>query len=79
MNIDMVVKMGLCTSCGECLMVCPIHTLSEYQCGFGFLVPKAVDKCILCGKCFDICPNKGNVLEILKDAKNVNSNMDDSL
>ncbi len=47
----------LCTGCGTCTSVCPVHSISMEPDDEGFLRPH-IDShsCINCGKCRDICP-----------------------
>ena len=53
--------MGLCKSCGECVMKCPVNAISWDPKRLGMLGEPAImidlDKCIGCETCERICPD----------------------
>ena len=59
MNVNSIVKDGLCTSCGVCKGICAKHSIS-FEYGKERNVP-VLDKqsCINCGLCYEVCPGKG--------------------
>lgn len=52
---------GLCKSCGECIVKCPVKCISWSDTELGQLGEKAIvidlDKCIGCETCEVICPD----------------------
>lgn len=52
---------GLCKSCGECIVKCPVKCISWDKTELGQLGEKAIvidlDKCIGCETCEMICPD----------------------
>jgi len=49
-----VIDCDLCTGCGTCIGVCPVHTLA-YENG---RVVDAGKRCVQCGRCSAVCPGK---------------------
>jgi ferredoxin len=53
--------LGLCKSCGECVMKCPVDAISWDDKHLGVLGERAIlidlDKCIGCGVCERTCPD----------------------
>src|SRR5215469_1612125 len=53
--------LGLCKSCGECVMKCPVNAISWDARRLGMLGEPAImidlDKCIGCETCERICPD----------------------
>jgi 2-oxoglutarate ferredoxin oxidoreductase subunit delta len=52
---------GLCKSCGECVMKCPVNAISWHPTELGMLGEPAIiidlDKCIGCETCERVCPD----------------------
>lgn len=52
---------GLCKSCGECIIKCPVNAISWDEEELGTTGEPAInidmDKCIGCGMCEQICPD----------------------
>lgn len=70
MNIYLVVTEELCSGCGNCVVACPINSLSSleirsgkggaakvFQCIDGKLLLKDIKPCNGCGVCLKSCPN----------------------
>lgn len=59
---------GLCKSCGECIVKCPVNAISWDEENLGVLGEPAividVDTCIGCEICEQICPD--NAIEITR-------------
>jgi 2-oxoglutarate ferredoxin oxidoreductase subunit delta len=53
------INKGYCKSCGLCVEVCPLKSLSvgESFNKSGFHPVELTGKCIGCGKCYLICPD----------------------
>ncbi len=53
--------LGLCKSCGECVMKCPVNAISWHDKDLGMLGEPGIyidlDKCIGCETCERICPD----------------------
>ncbi|MDX8346374.1 4Fe-4S binding protein [Cognatiyoonia sp. IB215446] len=49
-----------CTSCGDCVAVCPVYALLLDGAGLPYFVDKAA--CTKCGLCADICIHGGILL-----------------
>ena len=64
-TIKDVVSSYLCTQCGTCVAVCPVHAIEMRETPSGLLVPHIFDdKCIECGKCREVCPGVSINLDI---------------
>lgn len=49
---------NMCTGCGACKNLCPVHCINIKENGEGFLFPEIdEEKCIHCNKCYDSCPS----------------------
>jgi len=47
-----IVDSYLCTQCGTCVSVCPVHAIAMRETPAGLLTPFILEeKCIACGKC----------------------------
>jgi len=56
-NIKSELDMNLCTGCGACTSICPIHAVSMECVDSGFRYPLIdVSKCTHCGLCVKKCP-----------------------
>lgn len=54
--IHEVVSSGLCTGCGSCEAVCPVHCITVVRDDEGFDIPSlSKESCIGCGKCLRHC------------------------
>lgn len=53
--------LGLCKSCGECIMKCPVNAISWHNKDIGMLGEPGIyidlDKCIGCETCERVCPD----------------------
>ncbi len=53
--------LGLCKSCGECVMKCPVNAISWHTKDLGMLGEPGIyidlDKCIGCETCERVCPD----------------------
>jgi len=72
-----LVKRELCTGCGACYSICPVHCISMQEDPEGFLYPVIEkEKCTSCKKCENVCPAivQGNERKPLSvyAAKNLN-------
>lgn len=58
MDIEEIVKNGLCTGCGTCIALCPKNAIElTIDHKKGIYVPKLNrDKCDACGICYKVCP-----------------------
>ena len=58
---------GLCKSCGECVMKCPVNAISWDTKRLGMLGEPAIvidlDKCIGCETCERVCPDSAIKIE----------------
>lgn len=65
MNILIVRKLGLCSGCGACIVICPSEAISMHK-GRILNVPVVNNlDCINCEKCLEICPGYDNYCKIL--------------
>ncbi|MBI2858561.1 MAG: Coenzyme F420 hydrogenase/dehydrogenase, beta subunit C-terminal domain [Chloroflexi bacterium] len=53
---SLVVDRGLCTGCGVCVGICPVHCLTAGLDDSEEPVPLQTGKCTSCGACFLACP-----------------------
>jgi len=61
-NVSIVVKDGLCTSCGICMGVCSKGSIS-FNYGKEVNTPIVnTQTCVNCGLCYEVCPGKGVML-----------------
>lgn len=66
-NVSLVVKEGLCCSCGVCKSACAKNAIS-FNYGNERNTPIIdVKACVSCGLCYDVCPGKG--LNLLQRSK----------
>ena len=60
-NVNVVVNNALCSACGACVGMCPVHAIKMHMRENGFVVAEVdEEKCVNCRKCLGICPSNGN-------------------
>lgn len=55
-NIHKTTELGLCTSCGMCVAMCPVSCIHFKRQKETFIPVIDYRKCIRCGKCLNLCP-----------------------
>ncbi len=71
-------SLGLCSSCGMCVGVCPCNAIELKKSEYGQFLPYiSNEKCIQCGICHEMCPGKDyNPIELEKNnSKEWNGNL----
>jgi coenzyme F420 hydrogenase subunit beta len=59
-SVKDVVAERLCTQCGTCVAVCPVHAIEMRETPAGMLTAAVREEaCIRCGKCLLACPGAG--------------------
>lgn len=62
-SVALITENALCTACGGCAGICPVHAIIMEQNAAGFVIPQIdEDKCLNCSKCLKICPSNGERL-----------------
>ncbi len=57
-SVKKITDNALCTACGACAGLCPVHAIQMKENPAGFLQAEVdPSACILCGKCLKICPS----------------------
>ena len=69
-NIQKIVDVGLCISCGVCSANCPKSCIT-FERKNGIYQPKAREICINCGRCLQVCPSENMKTDI--DASDISS------